>query len=552
MFQKKHYSMAFLILLILTFLPNSPAAGEGSLPVLVGIYGPGSIQQTVGDINNLETYLKNGTGKPVISLAGTFIDIEGSVTYATNELNAAWNNGYVPFVNFAVEAKTAKQIADGEIDPAIRTMANVFKIWSQGGTKRAFIAPLQEMNGYWVSYKDDPANFKRAFIRIRQIFIDEGVPAEAISWVFAPNGWNDPAKPENVFENFYPGQSVVDAVGFSSYNWGECWEYTDSVPFEQLYKPYLDRMAAMAPGKPIMIAEMASVAYGLDRAAWFSDTLSKLGAYPGLRAILYFNALEAGGNYSTSLCNPVDYTLDAEGGDGKAMFKSIVTQYPYGYWAPTSSEMINIAFHRPTATFEDVWPASEFSGKNTTAFYQTWVERLVAAGITSGCASTTYDFTGVTDFTFRYYCPEGSVTRGQMAVFLERGIHGAGFTPPNNIPSYTDIVNYWAEDWIESLKADGITTGCAVGLYCPDDSTTRAQMAVFLLRSKHGASYTPPSVGASSGFGDVPITHWAAAWIKQLAAEGITSGCGGGNYCPESFVTRGQMAIFLVRTFNLP
>jgi hypothetical protein len=47
----------------------------------------------------------------------------------------------------------------------------------------------------------------------------------------------------------------------------------------------------------------------------------------------------------------------------------------------------------------------------------------------------------------------------------------------------------------------------------------------------------------------VPNTHWAAAWIKQLAAEGITTGCGGGNYCPYNPVTRAQMAVFLVRAF---
>jgi hypothetical protein len=77
-------------------------------------------------------------------------------------------------------------------------------------------------------------------------------------------------------------------------------------------------------------------------------------------------------------------------------------------------------------------------------------------------------------------------------------------------------------------------------------------MAVFLLRARHGAGYTPPAVGAGTGFGDVPTSHWAAAWIKQLAAEGITGGCGGGNYCPEAAVNRAQMAVFLVKTFNLP
>ena len=53
-------------------------------------------------------------------------------------------------------------------------------------------------------------------------------------------------------------------------------------------------------------------------------------------------------------------------------------------------------------------------------------------------------------------------------------------------------------------------------------------------------------------FGCAAPCYWAAAWIKQLVAEGITSGCGTGTYCLESPVTRAQMSVFLVKTFNLP
>jgi hypothetical protein len=76
-------------------------------------------------------------------------------------------------------------------------------------------------------------------------------------------------------------------------------------------------------------------------------------------------------------------------------------------------------------------------------------------------------------------------------------------------------------------------------------------MAVFLLRSEHGASYTPP-LPTGTLFTDVSSGYWAAAWIEQLAAESITSGCAANLYCPENPATRAQMAVFLVRTFNLP
>jgi len=173
-----------------------------------------------------------------------------------------------------------------------------------------------------------------------------------------------------------------------------------------------------------------------------------------------------------------------------------------------------------------------------------FVERLYNAGITGGCNLSPFQ-----------YCPEGTVTRAQMAVFLLRGIHTSSYTPPaiGAGSGFGDVpINYWSGTWIKQLAAEGITTGCGNGNYCPEHPVTRAQMAVFLLRSKHGTAYTPPGVGAGTGFGDVPPDYWAAAWIKQLVTEGITTGCGNGNYCPENPVTRAQMAVFLVRTFSLP
>jgi hypothetical protein len=75
-------------------------------------------------------------------------------------------------------------------------------------------------------------------------------------------------------------------------------------------------------------------------------------------------------------------------------------------------------------------------------------------------------------------------------------------------------------------------------------------MAIFLLKTKHGSSYSPPN--ASGVFTDVPVGYWADKWIEQLAVEGVTSGCGNGNYCPDNSVTRAQMAVFLVKAFSLP
>jgi hypothetical protein len=75
-------------------------------------------------------------------------------------------------------------------------------------------------------------------------------------------------------------------------------------------------------------------------------------------------------------------------------------------------------------------------------------------------------------------------------------------------------------------------------------------MAVFLLKAEHGSTYTPPNCAGT--FGDVPCPSTFADWIEQLAAEQITGGCCNGNYCPSANNTRGQMAVFISKTFNLP
>ena len=167
------------------------------------------------------------------------------------------------------------------------------------------------------------------------------------------------------------------------------------------------------------------------------------------------------------------------------------------------------------------------------------IQTLAMSGITGGCGGTNY-------------CPGDPVSRAQMAVFLERGIQGSDFVPPPATGTmFGDVPDtYWAAAWIEQLATDGITGGCGGGNYCPESIVTRDQMAVFLLRSKYGSSYVPPAATGAM-FDDVPVDHWAADWIEQLAVEGITGGCDASNYCPDAEVSRDQMAVFLVRTFEL-
>jgi len=97
---------------------------------------------------------------------------------------------------------------------------------------------------------------------------------------------------------------------------------------------------------------------------------------------------------------------------------------------------------------------------------------------------------------------------------------------------------------IEYIADLGITTGCADRLFCPDDVVTRGQMAAFLNRAL-GLEETDVD------FFDDDSSSVFEADIDELAASGITAGCAERRYCPEDNVTRGQMAAFLVRGYDL-
>ena len=166
-------------------------------------------------------------------------------------------------------------------------------------------------------------------------------------------------------------------------------------------------------------------------------------------------------------------------------------------------------------------------------------------GITAGCGGGNY-------------CRDNAVTRAQMAVFLLKAEHGPGYAPPDCTGIFSDVPctpGAGFSDWIEQLANEYITGGCFVDplRYCPDREVRRDEMAVFLLKAEHGPGYAPPD--CTGIFSDVPCTPGAgfSDWIEQLANENITGGCfiDPLRYCPDRSNSRGEMAVFLVKTFGL-
>jgi hypothetical protein len=242
---------------------------------------------------------------------------------------------------------------------------------------------------------------------------------------------------------------------------------------------------------------------------------------------------------STASYGPVaDGTTGNCGGDCYQVSVSRPTTRPAAHWDLAVRETIGPDTLGQTKlwtlhvgeSFTDVPPANPF--------YR-FVETLLHTGVTSGCGGTSY-------------CADASTTREQMAVFLLRAKEGGAYQPPPcTTAPFPDVpcASPFAP-WVQELVARGITAGCGGGLYCPTNPVTREQMAVFLLKTFEGASFTP-SACTTAPFGDVPCANPFAPWVQELVARGITAGCGGGLYCPTDPVTRGQMAVFLTKTFGL-
>jgi hypothetical protein len=179
----------------------------------------------------------------------------------------------------------------------------------------------------------------------------------------------------------------------------------------------------------------------------------------------------------------------------------------------------------------------EFADVPSSSPFHNDIISIATAGITGGCGGSNY-------------CPTSPVRRDQMAVFLLKSEHGSAYTPPACTGIFADVPCPGPfTDWVEQLAAEEVTGGCGGANYCPDSSVTRAQMAIFLLKTSQGSSYTPPpAVGI---FGDVPVGSFGADFIEDLYNKGITGGCQLSPllYCPGNAVLRQQMATFLVRTF---
>ena len=110
--------------------------------------------------------------------------------------------------------------------------------------------------------------------------------------------------------------------------------------------------------------------------------------------------------------------------------------------------------------------AQDYFSDDNGSIFEADINAIAFAGITLGCDP------GV-------YCPDAPIFRAQMASFLVRAFGLA----PTAIDFFSDDAGSIHEPDINSLAASGLTYGCDEALYCPDGVVTRGQMASFIARS---------------------------------------------------------------------
>ena len=163
------------------------------------------------------------------------------------------------------------------------------------------------------------------------------------------------------------------------------------------------------------------------------------------------------------------------------------------------------------------------------AYYYEAVKWAVENGITGGIGNNLFG-------------PDQPCTRAQIVTFLWRA---AGSPEPKAMSSFSDVPadSYYAKAVAWAVE-NSITTGTSGDMFSPDATCIRAQAVTFLARALNAKA----SVKAE--FSDVPTDSYFAEAVAWAAANGVTTGIGGGLFGPNNNCTRAQIVTFLWRAYN--
>ena len=157
-----------------------------------------------------------------------------------------------------------------------------------------------------------------------------------------------------------------------------------------------------------------------------------------------------------------------------------------------------------------------------------WV-RLPAGAVVMTVELEGCDTNGTSEMEFvlfRMPSPNGPAALTAAGVTGEMAMPGCGFFSVTPLPAVSPLV----------IDNENNTYFLRV--------TARNATAAFTAVRVYYRLQVSPAPAVAT-FADVPTSHPFFQFIEALARSGITAGCGGGNFCPDAPLTRGQMAVFL-------
>ncbi|MEE2767724.1 MAG: S-layer homology domain-containing protein [Actinomycetota bacterium] len=221
----------------------------------------------------------------------------------------------------------------------------------------------------------------------------------------------------------------------------------------------------------------------------------------------------------------------------------ITEDYADVFGDSTFTHLVSVA---DSAAFSDTagnphsqWAAGYNQQTLANAFGFTWVSNLRVSERNESGSARTVLIEGIIDGR-----PASELVTG-VDIQTELALRSTSFDVMVK-PAFDDVPpGHQFAGEVVGLADLGITAGCTPTLFCPENRVTRGEMAAFLVRALDLDGPTGPD-----SFEDDDSSLFETD-IQKIYAHGITTGCAANRFCPDSPVSRGEMAAFLVRAFGL-
>jgi hypothetical protein len=192
------------------------------------------------------------------------------------------------------------EVLNGEHDAYIEQFAKDTKAFGD----RVLIRFLHEFNGNWYLWSGNKSGRENGgpekVVAVWRYVVDKfrEVGADNAKWIWNPHGPSVDVSEEdwNAIENYYPGDEYVDWMGMDAYNWYPQDPWGGKRPFrdfDNCFRDLYDRCIALAPDKPVMIAEFGTAEFeykGIDKVAWMDDAFIKIKTgYPRIKMFVWFH-----------------------------------------------------------------------------------------------------------------------------------------------------------------------------------------------------------------------------------------------------------------------